>query len=190
MRLKGIPFFRPMQIWIPGHSLHFNFCQEILFIKLQTVNSDYPDKGIIPLSSIQGVKMNANTILKAVDLGKRMKHVFVATADNRGLPHLAAAGTIRIVSENQIAIEAWFCPGTLQNILCNPMISVVAWDPATDIGHQILGKMEKIEDIAILDGFSPDIETGAQLPQSERRLIVRVDKVLAFSHAPHSDVVE
>jgi hypothetical protein len=134
--------------------------------------------------------MNANTILKAVDLGKRMKHVFVATADNRGMPHLAAAGTIRVVSENQIAIEAWFCPGTLQNILCNPMISVVAWDSATDIGHQILGEMEKIEDIALLDGYAPDIETEGQVPQAERRLIIRVDKVLAFSHAPHSDVVE
>ena len=71
--------------------------------------------------------MNADTILKAVALGRRMKHVFVATAHSSGLPHLAAAGTIRVVSDNQIAIEAWFCPGTLQNILCNPMISVVAF---------------------------------------------------------------
>ncbi|MBE0575883.1 MAG: pyridoxamine 5'-phosphate oxidase family protein [Desulfuromonadales bacterium] len=134
--------------------------------------------------------MNSNTILNAVELGKRMKHVFVATADSRGLPHLAAAGTISAVSESHIAIEAWFCPGTVQNILCNSLISVVAWDPATDIGHQILGEIEKIEETAMTDGFSPDIETKAQFPQTERKLIIRVDKVLAFSHAPHSDVVE
>jgi hypothetical protein len=132
--------------------------------------------------------MNIEAILKAVNLGNRMKHVFVATADSHGLPHLAAAGTIRLLSENRIAVEAWFCPGTIQNLYNNPKISVVTWDPEIDIGHQILGEVEKIEEIAMMDGFFPDSKT--QTPQSERKLIIRVDEVLAFSHAPHSDAVE
>jgi hypothetical protein len=134
--------------------------------------------------------MNTEAILKAVDLGNRMKHVFVTTANSRGLPHLAAAGAIHMISEGRIAIEAWFCPGTVQNLQDNPMISVVVWDPEIDIGHQILGEVEKVEEIAMMNGFSPEIEAKAQLPQSERRLIIRVDEVLAFSHAPHSDAVE
>jgi hypothetical protein len=134
--------------------------------------------------------MSTEAILKAVDLGNRMKHVFVATANNRGLPHLAAAGAIRLVSEDRIAVEAWFCPGTVQNLYDNPKISVVAWDPAIDIGHQFLGEVEKVEEIAIMNGFSPEIEAKALLPQFERKLIIRVDEVLAFSHAPHSDAVE
>jgi hypothetical protein len=134
--------------------------------------------------------MSTEAILKAVDLGNRMKHVFVATANSRGLPHLAAAGAIRLVSEGRIAVEAWFCQGTVQNLHDNPMISVVAWDPEIDIGHQLLGEVEKVEEIAIMNGFSPEIEAKAQLPQSERKLIIRVDEVLAFSHAPHSDAVE
>jgi hypothetical protein len=132
--------------------------------------------------------MNIEAILKAVNLGNRMKHVFVATADSRGLPHLAAAGTIRLISEDHIAVEAWFCPGTVQNLCNNPKISVVTWDPEIDIGHQVLGEVEKIEEIAMMDGFFPDSKT--QTPQSERKLIIRVDEVLAFSHAPHSDAVE
>ncbi len=134
--------------------------------------------------------MSTEAIRQAVDLGNRMKHIFVSTSNSRGLPHLAAAGTIRRVSEDHIAVEAWFCPGTVQNLHDNPMISVVAWDPETDIGHQLLGEVEKVEEIAIMNGFSPDIESKTQLPQAERKLIIRVDKVLAFSHAPHSDAVE
>ncbi|MFW5853686.1 MAG: pyridoxamine 5'-phosphate oxidase family protein [Thermodesulfobacteriota bacterium] len=134
--------------------------------------------------------MSTEAILKAVDLGERMKHVLVATADDRGMPHLAAAGRIAVVSENRIAVEAWFCPGTVENVRTNPMISVVAWDQKTDIGHQILGEVEQVEETAMMDGFAPELGTEEPLPQSERKLIIRVEEVLAFSHAPHSDTVE
>ncbi len=138
----------------------------------------------------KGGTMSTEAIRRAVDLGSRVKHIFVSTSNSSGLPHLAAAGAIHRVSESHIAVEEWFCPGTIQNLLDNPMISVVAWDPKTDVGHQILGEVEKVEEIAMMNGFSPEIETSAQLPQAERKLIIRVDKVLAFSHAPHSDAVE
>jgi hypothetical protein len=134
--------------------------------------------------------MSSQAISKAVDLGERMQHIFVATANQHGLPHLAAAGTIRVVSGDRVAVEAWFCPATVENLLQNPKISLVAWDPKTDIGHQLLGEVEKIEEIAMMNGFSPDLDTEVQPPQAERKLIVRVDEVLAFSHAPHSDTVE
>ena len=134
--------------------------------------------------------MSRQAISIAVDLGKRMRHIFVATADSRGIPHLAAAGIIHVVSEDRVAVAAWFCPATVENLVNNPKISVVAWDPETDVGHQLVGEVEKIEEIAMMNGFSPDLETATQLPQAERKLIIRVDQVLAFSHAPHSDTVE
>ncbi|MFO8085945.1 MAG: pyridoxamine 5'-phosphate oxidase family protein [Desulfobacterales bacterium] len=134
--------------------------------------------------------MSFEAIKKAVDLGRRMKNVFVATADSRGLPHLASAGLIDIVSEDRVSIEAWFCPGTVQNVQDNPLISVVAWDPEMDIGFQILGKVEKMEETAILNGFSAKLEQDAPIPQSERKLIILVDQVLSFRAAPHSDKVE
>jgi hypothetical protein len=108
--------------------------------------------------------MSFEAIQKAVDLGRRMKNVFVATADSRGLPHLAFAGLIDIVSEDRVAIEAWFCPGTVQNVQDNPLISVVAWDPERDIGFQILGKVEKMEETAILNGFSAKLEQDPPIP--------------------------
>lgn len=140
--------------------------------------------------------MEPEILNRAVELGKRRKRVYVATADRRGLPHLAAAGDIEMVSEDRIAVAAWFCPGTVRNVGENPRIAVVAWDPETDTGHQMVGEVERMEETAVMDGFVPAAAEGeadsadGPLPQSERRLIIRIDEVLAFSHAPHADVVE
>ncbi len=134
--------------------------------------------------------MSVTALRNAVELGKRMKHVHVATADGNGLPHLAGAAQVNLVSDDRIVVEAWFCPATVQNVQENPFIAVVSWDPGTDTGHQILGRVVAVEETAMMDGFSPEIETDVHLPQSERKLIIRVKEVLAFSHSPHSDRVE
>ncbi len=40
--------------------------------------------------------MSLEAIYEAMELGKRMRYVYVATADLRGLPHLASAGIINM----------------------------------------------------------------------------------------------
>lgn len=64
----------------------------------------------------------------------------------------------------------------------------MVWDAADDHGYQLLGEVEQIEEQAMLNGFAPEIETSAPLPKVEYRLRVRVDRVVRFSHAPHSDI--
>jgi hypothetical protein len=39
-----------------------------------------------------------------------------------------------------------------------------------------------------MDGYIPEMESIGPSPQVERKLLVKVDKVMAFSHAPHSDL--
>ena len=50
--------------------------------------------------------------------------------------------------------------------------------------------MDKVEQQAMMTGYSPDADLKASMPQVVRKLLVRVDRILAFSHAPHSDVEE
>jgi len=54
----------------------------------------------------------------------------------------------------------------------------------------VLGLVEKVEEVAMMNGYSPEIDETAAMPQVENRLLVRVNKVIAFSHAPHSDLEE
>lgn len=130
------------------------------------------------------------TLEKALALAEKMQHIFVATADASGLPHVAAAGKVAPAPDGRVAVAAWFCPGTVDNLDQNRLISLVIWDATIDTGYQLLGEVEKIEDLAILDGYMPGEEDKPPLPQVERQLIIRVNKIIAFSHAPHSDIGE
>jgi len=127
---------------------------------------------------------------KVVDLAEKVRHVFVATADATGLPHVASVGKLTYEPDGRVVLADWFCPATVTNLQQNPQIAIVAWDTATDFGYQILGEVERVKELGIMDGYVPGEEDKPPLPQVERELLVRVDKIIAFSHAPHSDVEE
>ncbi len=134
--------------------------------------------------------MKPESLNTAVELAEKLEHVFVATADSSGMPHVAAAAKISQTSEDQVTVDAWFCPGTITNLKNNCRISLVVWDAPVDKGYQLLGQVEKVEEIAMMNGYSPETDKLPPIPQVENRLFVRVDKVIAFSHAPHSDLEE
>jgi hypothetical protein len=134
--------------------------------------------------------MNAKVLQKAELLASKVGHVFICTADSHGWPHVAAAGRIAYLSTNHIVITEWFCPGTMSNLQVNPRISLVVWDQSSDTGYQLLGELEEIKELGILDGYSPDVEAKANVPQVERQLLVHIDKILDFKRAPHTDTVE
>jgi hypothetical protein len=117
----------------------------------------------------------------------------------------AAAGKLTCESDRRVAVAVWFCPGTVDNLRQNHKISLVVWDAAADIGYQLLGEVEKVEELSVLDGYVPGEEEKPSLPQVERQLLVRLEKIIDFSHnlcldfapiqslqnqddAPHSDV--
>jgi hypothetical protein len=133
--------------------------------------------------------MNPETLFQMVGLAQKIGHVLVATADSKGVPHIAPAEKMTLVSgEKKVTVEAWFCPGTVANLQSNRRIALVAWDPGTDRGYQIIGKTEGVEDVVLLDGYVPGLES--MLPQEKKRLSIRVDKLMAFRHAPHTDEEE
>jgi len=123
-------------------------------------------------------------------LGRQVGHVLVATAGNDGLPHLAVAGEISAQGDDHLIVGEWFCPGMLANLQQNGRVAVVVWDPSTDTGHQALGRVQRIEDVAVLDGYAPRVESRHPTPQIERRLTIHVETILQFSRRPHTDQVE
>ena len=100
--------------------------------------------------------MNQKTLNQAVILAQRLQHVFVATTDGKGLPHMAAAGKLALTPEGRVAVAAWFCPATVANLQKNHRVSLVIWDPKVDTGYQLLGETEKVEEVAMMNGFSAD----------------------------------
>lgn len=76
--------------------------------------------------------MKTKSIDMAIQLAEKIEHIFVATADDSGIPHVAAAGELSHDSEEHVSVAAWFCPGTLSNLLNNKQISLVVWDASDD----------------------------------------------------------
>jgi uncharacterized protein len=134
--------------------------------------------------------MSKETIAQAEDLAGKVGYVFVATADKSGVPHLSVSGPMKLTDNDTVSITQWFCPGTMDNLQANPNISLIVWDPARDYGFQLSGKIEKIKDIALLDGFEPKKEERIHVPQVERQLTARISKVMHFRKAPHTDTEE
>lgn len=134
--------------------------------------------------------MSIDKIKEAVRLAEKLHHIFVATADKEGLPHIAAAGKILLNPDGTIAVTSWFCPASVSNLQDNKKIALVVWDKDEDKGFQLLGEVEDMMELGILDGYVPEVEAKSVLPQVQRQLLVRVDKVIEFKHAPHSDIEE
>ncbi len=134
--------------------------------------------------------MTTKSINQAITLAHKLGYIFVATADAEGLPHVAAAATMNYLADNNVTVSAWFCPGTLSNLEQNRLVSLIVWDQNTDAGFQMLGRVENIKEKAVMNGYIPANEGLAPMPQIERILEVAVNRVIAFSHAPHSDVEE
>lgn len=132
--------------------------------------------------------MKDEFLVKAVTLSQEMGHILVATADNGGLPHMAAAGPLLLLpAEKQVAFEAWSCPHTVSNLSTNRWMALVTWDSKADAGFQILGRVEDVEDMALLDGYAPQLGDEDSVPQAKKRFALRVDKIIRFHRVAHSD---
>jgi hypothetical protein len=134
--------------------------------------------------------MKADKLEKAVRLAKDLGYVLIATADQQGMPHVAAAGKLEYAGGQNVAVKEWFCPGTVANLDVNKRISIVAWRRQPDSGYQLLGTVTRILDVGVLDGYAPELEGAHALPQVEKQLLVKVERIIEFKLAPHSDLEE
>ena len=132
--------------------------------------------------------MKIQKLQNAVALAQKTGHLYLATADANAIPHMAAAGKLSSKSQDTIEVTEWFCPGTVANLEQNKSIAIAVWDCPCDVGYQLLGRVERIDDMAILDGYATGIETKHKYPQSEKQLLIKIDKILDFTLAPHCDL--
>jgi hypothetical protein len=111
--------------------------------------------------------------------------VLVATADDKGIPHLAAAKGLALDEEHAV-FENWFCLQTLKNLSVNPNVALSLFDLQQERGFQLLGRLEQDILMEMIDGLAPQ-EEKHPIPQGKHRLQVKVERVLELSVGPHAD---
>ncbi len=111
--------------------------------------------------------MNTEKLKAAVALARQLGRAIVATSGTDGMPHLAVARKITLAGETSILATEWFCPGTVENLRPARPLSVVVWDELRDVGYQLLGTLEEMDEQAMLDGYAPGDPEPA-VPQDQR----------------------
>lgn len=134
--------------------------------------------------------MNTQTLREVVELAHKTRHILIATSDSRGQPHIAATGRLALTPEKHVVVTEWFCPGTMSNLQVNPRLSVVVWDAITDSGYQLVGELEAVKELGVLDGYSSKEHGRGAMPQVERQLLLHINKILEFKRSPHTDTEE
>jgi hypothetical protein len=74
----------------------------------------------------------------------------------------------------------------LENVAEVPRVALAVIDAATGGGYQLVGTVEKVIPIGILDGYAPEAEAPGT-PQVESRMVVRVEEIMEFSTGAHTD---
>jgi hypothetical protein len=135
--------------------------------------------------------MKQECLTKAAVLAEKGAFLFVTTAASDGYPHVAPAARLQLDPDKEgVAIDAWFCPGTLENLKENKKVDLVVWDATLDEGYQLMGKCQGVKDLAVLNGYDASLPEKTGLPQVERRIQIRVEKVLPFQRGSHTDQEE
>ncbi len=125
---------------------------------------------------------------KAVLLADRTKHVFIASADGDGIPHIAASRRLSLDAKKNAVLTEWFCPKTMENLMGgNNHLAIAVWDAAKDTGYQLIGTAKKEEDLAYLNGYASDLRKK-DVPQIQRKVTVQIEKILDFKLTPHTDI--
>ena len=132
--------------------------------------------------------MERGLLEKLKTLAEEVRVVYVATSDREGVPHIAAAEGMAFGNDDRILFRAWFCIKTVENLEKNPRLSLAIIHPGTREGYQVLGRVERIERGAMLDGYRPGEEKKwASYPQAEHQLSISIEMVSRLTSGPHSD---
>jgi hypothetical protein len=135
--------------------------------------------------------MKQECVTRAAVLAEKGAHLLVVMAASDGYPHVAPAARLQLFPDKErVAVDAWFCSGTLENLEGNGRINLVVWDAVLDKGYQLLGKCQGIDEIALLNGYDASVSEKASLPQVERRIQFLVEKVIPFQRGSHTDQEE
>lgn len=111
----------------------------------------------------------------------------VASTDTGGRPHLALGSDIKVLDDEHLVFENWFCQTTLRNVEQNQRVAVAVMDTESATGYQFIGSVVHGFDVALLDGYTPGQVPVSDL-QALTRLVVRVEEIVAFCSGLHSDL--
>jgi len=103
---------------------------------------------------------------------------WVATADQRGQPNVSAKGSFRVLDDEHVMFADIASPRTIANLVENPLLSAIVYDPVKRRGCRIWGRAEVMDAGDLLDRVRREL--AERKMDAKHVVVIRVDEYLTF----------
>ena len=105
---------------------------------------------------------------------------FIVTVDKNGNPDVAAKGSMKVLSDEELVYAEIFGKVTLQNLSDNPeAVMVVAVNKETKKMVRIKGKAEVLKEGELFDKITETIRKSKRFPDPNAAIKIKVTEVIS-----------
>ena len=110
---------------------------------------------------------------------------WVASAAADGMPNVAIKGSLRVLDDEHLIFSDFFSLKTRKNLLENPKVAVMVYDPENYTGYSFKGSVEMISEGALYDQTAEMVKKmQPQLPPIKYVVKITVESIFNQSMGP------
>jgi hypothetical protein len=103
---------------------------------------------------------------------------FIATASASGKPNVSIKGSLRVLDDEHVAFADVHSPGTIANLVENPWVAAIVFEPSTRHGCRVWGKAEILSSGDLFD--RTNVELASRNMKANHLVVVTVEEFVVF----------
>ena len=103
---------------------------------------------------------------------------FIATASSAGRPNVSIKGSLRVLDDEHVAFADIHSPGTIANLVENPWVAAIVFEPSTRHGCRVWGKAEILSSGELFD--QTNVELANRNMKANHLVVVTVEEFVVF----------
>jgi len=103
---------------------------------------------------------------------------FIATASKTGRPNVSPKGSLRVLDDEHVVFADIHSPHTIANLVENPQVAALVFEPTTRHGCRIWGTAEILSSGGLFDQINAELSSRNM--QARNIVVVSVDEFMVF----------
>jgi uncharacterized protein len=103
---------------------------------------------------------------------------FIATASVSGRPNVSPKGSLRVLDDEHVVFADIHSPNTIANLVENPQVAALVFEPSTRHGCRVWGPAEIISSGELFDQINAELSSRNM--QARHIVVVSVDEFMVF----------
>jgi len=103
---------------------------------------------------------------------------FIATASAAGRPNVSLKGSLRVLDDEHIVFADIHSPNTIANLVENPLVAAIVFEPSNRHGCRVWGKAEILSSGELFD--QSNTELAKRNMKASHIVVVAVEEFIVF----------